>query len=186
VDPDVAARELEREPTNCNDPAEVADWCDNASAFLSKHLQNHQDHRHHQGDSACQIIARAAYNRARSSAFCPVELINLLGPLPLVPPWTAGNIVLANLQRLVQCARAQLKPAASTGPPLTATEQRVLALIQAVPQGQGITGRQIIKKLDKEGFPLDQGTLTRHVVPSLKRYHGVKNRSGVGYYCEPT
>jgi hypothetical protein len=186
VDPDVAARELERELTDCNDPAAMEKWCAKALPFLEKHLQSHEDYRHHHGDSVCHIIARAAHARAQQSMFCPVELVRLLGPLPLVPPGIAGNMVLANLQRLAQCARAQIKTIAPAGPPLTDTEQRVLDLIQAVSQGKGITGRQIIAKLDKEGFLLDQGTLTRHVIPILKKSHGVKNRPGVGYYCERT
>ncbi len=29
---------------------------------------------------------------------------------------------------------------------------------------------------------IEHSTLTRHIIPELKKLHGVKNRSGAGYY----
>jgi hypothetical protein len=74
--------------------------------------------------------------------------------------------------------------AASSVPPLTETGAAVLALIKAQPTGSGITGREIVKVLSERGFPIQQSTLTKHVMPELKKWHGVKNRLGVGYYIE--
>jgi hypothetical protein len=188
AEPELDARELairlENELIKCKEPAAVADWCDRAYAVLSRHLDKHEEYRLHHGDSVCHIFARAAYTLARSSPFCPVELVGMLGPLPLVQPSIAGHIALANIERLGLCAKAQLKTSTPERPPLSPNEQRVLDLIRAQPPGTGIVGRHIVSKLSKEGFELDHGTLTRHIIPILKRHFGVKNRPGIGYYCD--
>lgn len=63
--------------------------------------------------------------------------------------------------------------------PLTELQRRVLNLI---PKGtsRGITGKEILTKLAP--MPLDQSTLTRHVIPVLKQYYGVCNQLGFGYF----
>lgn len=66
--------------------------------------------------------------------------------------------------------------------PLTRTEEKVLGLILQQPPGGGITGRQIINQLCREGFLIDQSTLTSHIIPKLKLHRGVRNRGGVGYF----
>jgi hypothetical protein len=63
----------------------------------------------------------------------------------------------------------------SGAPPLSENERRVLDLIPFTPDG--ITGKQIERET---GIP--QASLTRHTIPVLKKWHGVKNRPGVGYY----
>ena len=67
-------------------------------------------------------------------------------------------------------------------PPLSNTEGRVLELITDRPEG--ILGKEILDKL--QDISLEQSTLTRHIILNLKAWHGVANRSGVGYYVEST
>lgn len=81
---------------------------------------------------------------------------------------------------------AKPKPDSETGPPLTDTEERVLKIITAIPEGKGITGCAIVDRLKKQGYTHAQSTLTRHTIPKLKQWHGVENRRGVGYYCRAT
>ncbi len=72
-------------------------------------------------------------------------------------------------------------------PPLTDHEQKVLDLIKAQPPGKGITGPKILTTLAKQGRILDQSTLTRHIIPKLKKWYGVGNAGGGrGYFIPPT
>jgi hypothetical protein len=73
-----------------------------------------------------------------------------------------------------------------SSPPLTDTEKRVLDLIKSQPQGTGVTGSQIVTTLSNQNYPIEQSTLTRHIIPKLKQWYGVKNRPGVGYYIDQT
>jgi hypothetical protein len=74
--------------------------------------------------------------------------------------------------------------AALSGPPLTDTERAVLAVIPRSPRG--CTGKEIIAALAAaaDGTELQQSTLTRHIIPRLKKWHGVTNRPHAGY-CRP-
>jgi hypothetical protein len=78
----------------------------------------------------------------------------------------------------------QFNAPADSAPPLTEAEGKVLELIKQQPKGQAITGPEIISSLNKQGFPMEQSTLTRHIIPKLKKGYGVKNRRGVGYYVD--
>ena len=70
-------------------------------------------------------------------------------------------------------------------PPLTAIEDSVLEIIRNHPEG--IQGPGILEALAKiHENPPHQGTLTRHFIPKLKKWCGVKNRRGVGYYLPKT
>jgi hypothetical protein len=60
----------------------------------------------------------------------------------------------------------------------------VLGIIKAHPEG--ILGRRIIQELGKHGFPIQQSTLTTHIIPKLKKWYGVENRGGVGYFLPST
>lgn len=73
----------------------------------------------------------------------------------------------------------------ATLPPLTEKERAVLDIIKAVPEGRGIIGKKICSQMAERGQELGQGTLRRHIIPKLKP-HGVKNRSGEGYYHDPS
>ena len=61
--------------------------------------------------------------------------------------------------------------------PLSDTEQAVFDLIVGLPKGKGITGKEICNKVSGLG----PSTLTRHIIPKIKR-RGVRNRRGVGYF----
>lgn len=84
-------------------------------------------------------------------------------------------------------ARLATGEAVSTGSryddPLT---KRAEAVYNIILESGKIIGREIIKKLDERCHEdigsIDQSTLTKDIVPELKRLRGVKNRPGVGYY----
>jgi DNA-binding CsgD family transcriptional regulator len=61
--------------------------------------------------------------------------------------------------------------------PLTDREKEVYRLIADQPPGNAITGKEICSKTG-----MRQGTLTSHIIPKLKRSHGIQNRPGAGYY----
>ena len=67
--------------------------------------------------------------------------------------------------------------------PLT---KRAESVYQIILQFGPIIGREIIEKLDKCGHEdigsIDQSTLTKDIIPELKRLRGVRNKPGVGYY----
>ena len=65
---------------------------------------------------------------------------------------------------------------ANLGMPLTDTKQAALDLILEH-SPDGIMGKQLATAL-----AIEHSTLTRHIIPELKKLHGVKNRSGAGYY----
>lgn len=70
-------------------------------------------------------------------------------------------------------------------PLLTEVQEAVLDIIKAPPSGKpGVTGPDIISILrQRTGRMLGQSTLTAHIIPVLKRTHGVKNERGSrGYY----
>lgn len=71
-------------------------------------------------------------------------------------------------------------------PPPSETQLKVLEVIQSLPPERGISGKDIIKELKKAGFPIEQSTLTRHIIPDLKKWHGVKNVRRRGYFIPPT
>lgn len=83
------------------------------------------------------------------------------------------------------------KAGISTGlVPLPKRCQEVYETIEATNgKGQAIKGREIIEELDRqarevgEDHPsLEQGTLTRNIIPVLKNLRGVLNQPGAGYY----
>ncbi len=67
--------------------------------------------------------------------------------------------------------------------PLT---KRAEAVYRIILQFGPIIGREIVKKLDdcshEDIGSIDQSTLTKDIVPELKRLRGVRNKPGVGYY----
>jgi hypothetical protein len=64
-------------------------------------------------------------------------------------------------------------------PPLSDREQEVLDLIASHPPGAAIPGKAITRHTG-----VCQSTLTSHIIPKLKRWYGVKNRRGAGYYLD--
>jgi hypothetical protein len=69
-------------------------------------------------------------------------------------------------------------------PKLTNTAKAVLAIIKARPKGKGISGKEIIKELQKQGIELEESTLRRSIIPELK-LHGVENHRARGGYLLP-
>ena len=71
--------------------------------------------------------------------------------------------------------------------PLTDKAAAVLELLKALPADRGMKGPDILAALEerKPRMIFDQSTLTKRVIPQLKRY-GVTNRRGVGYYIDPS
>lgn len=67
---------------------------------------------------------------------------------------------------------------------LSDNERLVLDVIKNQEPGTGILGKQILSTLDKRGLTIDETDMRRRILPRLKRDYGVKNRQGVGYYCE--
>jgi hypothetical protein len=82
-------------------------------------------------------------------------------------------------------SRTRRRPAAPPMLPLTDNQWAVLAIIKKQPKGKGISGKEIIRELQKEGIELLETTLRRHVIPGLKPHSGVVNiRARGGYLVE--
>lgn len=83
------------------------------------------------------------------------------------------------VRALLGAANERLSHDLANPKPLTDLQKEVLKLI---PQGtsEGITGKEIVSKL--ADMSLAQSTLTRHVIPVLKKYYGVCNDRAVGYF----
>ena len=77
------------------------------------------------------------------------------------------------------------EPAADFPPPLSEKATAVYKLLLELPEDEGLTGRQIVSRLREQGVFTDESTLTTHIIPKLKRVHGVVNRPNVGY-CIPS
>jgi hypothetical protein len=67
--------------------------------------------------------------------------------------------------------------------PLSAKVAAVYELLKALPEHRGLTGREILEKLEKQNPPIifDQSTLTKNIIPELHPY-GVRNKRGAGYF----
>lgn len=65
-------------------------------------------------------------------------------------------------------------------------QSAVLELLRTLPAGQGLTGPQIVERLAQANPPtdVDPGTISRHIIPELKRHAGVKNERRRGYYID--
>jgi hypothetical protein len=83
-------------------------------------------------------------------------------------------------------ARDEQKTRTDADEPLNETNRAVLEELRRVPPGEGLTGKQLIKRLEqrKPQILIIAGTLRKHVVPALKPY-GMLNKKGVGYYIDP-
>jgi hypothetical protein len=58
----------------------------------------------------------------------------------------------------------------------------VLELLKTLPEHKGLTGNKIIEALSQENIFIDQSTLTKNIIPVLKKDYGVKNQPRIGYY----
>jgi hypothetical protein len=132
-----------------------------------------------QADAACREMLAAA-RLLRS--LCPIpeewqHLGEMTGAKSLPPQ--ADNKAVGEALAAFRDFVANRKAAGrrNSPPPLTEPEQEVLDLIAAQPADRGITGKQISNRTG-----IGQSTLTSHVIPKLKRWYGIKNRRGAGYY----
>jgi len=71
-------------------------------------------------------------------------------------------------------------------PPLPDNDIAVLELLENLPERKGLTGRQIFQMLDEKKIYVDQSTLTKSIIPRLRRngYNVKNNRNGAGYYIK--
>lgn len=65
--------------------------------------------------------------------------------------------------------------------PLTEKQRVAFEIIAANPNG--IMGKQLVAEMGKRGEETDLGTLTKHIIPKLKKQCGIVNTPGVGYHC---
>ena len=65
--------------------------------------------------------------------------------------------------------------------PLSGKALAVLHLLREQPPNQGLTGPQILTKLDDKKIIISQSALTKSIIPALKP-HGVRNKKRIGYY----
>ena len=69
--------------------------------------------------------------------------------------------------------------------PLGEKPAAVLELLKAQPEHKALTGKEILQQLDAKNIIIDQSTLTKSIIPTLRPY-GVRNeRKGrAGYYIQ--
>lgn len=66
-------------------------------------------------------------------------------------------------------------------PPLSDDQRLILRILQELEVGKALTGKEIQAEYKKQhGEPPSQSTLTRHIIPHLKKYYWVANKNG--YY----
>ena len=100
--------------------------------------------------------------------------------LPLEDKYFAElHIQATDSERFIRDAIEETGP--SPDPPLKPTERMVFDLVKSQPEDKGITGKEIVEALSKKGTRLNPSTLTKHIIPPLKKL-GIKNARGVGYY----
>jgi hypothetical protein len=65
---------------------------------------------------------------------------------------------------------------------LSKKAKEVLELLKTLPEDEGLTGPEIIARLSQKSIFIDQSTLTKIIIPILKKGYGVKNQPRIGYY----
>jgi hypothetical protein len=68
---------------------------------------------------------------------------------------------------------------------LTSSHKAVLKILRNLPNGQGITGKEIVAELKKQKMTLEESTLRRHIIPYLRKRCGVINVRSKGGYLIP-
>ena len=66
-------------------------------------------------------------------------------------------------------------------PPLSENAVKVREILLGLPPDQALTGPKLLDVLATQDVFIDQGTLTKRIIPELKPY-GVQNKPRVGYY----
>jgi hypothetical protein len=123
----------------------------------------------------------------------PAGLVLVDGKLRLVgqPNNWEEVVVIADHAKLAQKLKAP-EPAAKSRPRnteskrpgrrLSATERAVLVIIKSQRHGHGIRSKEIIAKLKTDGIEIANSSLRKHILPILKKHHGVINHRAAGGY----
>ena len=98
----------------------------------------------------------------------------------------------AELMQLIREAEAQIPKTTGGGQagkttkaqPLSRRAAAVYEILKSLPEHSGITGTEIINKLSQEQVYIDQSTLTKNIIPVLKKSYKVQNKPRIGYYIE--
>ncbi len=69
--------------------------------------------------------------------------------------------------------------------PLNRTGEAVLKIIRKRHRGNGVSGKQIVAALEKEGISLSESTLRKHYLPLLLADYGVVSQPAAGGYLIP-
>jgi hypothetical protein len=77
--------------------------------------------------------------------------------------------------------QASMETSVSESSGLNKTESAVLSIIRGQPKGQGITGKEILKKLREKHINIAYSYLRRHILQKLKN-QGVTNHPAAGGY----
>ncbi len=69
-------------------------------------------------------------------------------------------------------------------PPLSENAAAVYELLKSLPEHKAMTGTQIINAIyeQNKNILIDQSTLTKNIMPILKKHYGVKNIRRTGYF----
>ena len=85
-----------------------------------------------------------------------------------------------DVQRIREQALAKAAPEGNRPPPMTDTEKAVHDNLASLPEGQGLTARELA---NRTGYP--EPSIRNHIIPALRKLGiGVPNRKGVGYYLD--
>lgn len=126
----------------------------------------------------------AKWRSAMSKSLCLRGCLSLRKGLPAVAEKQESVLrgFLAAVEKdLLEWAR---KKGATIRPPLTEKAAAVLKLLRDLPAERGLTGPEILDKLNQQKPPIcfDQSTLTRYIIPVLKKHYGVRNTPRAGYH----
>ena len=86
------------------------------------------------------------------------------------------------LEKRAPPSRGNLDAAPSESGGLNRTDRAVLSIIKAQPKGQGVSGKEILKRLKDKHIIIVESTLRKHVLPKLMKHHGVVNHKAAGGY----
>jgi hypothetical protein len=140
----------------------------------------HPDDFHHLDPADAMPIPFRLMEHLQPEAGVRVILDGIRQSPPMILPGIERSARVLALAATI-LGREWERETATTLPPLSENERRVFDLLSGLDDGEALTGAQIIDRLANDGWPVEQSTLTRHIIPTLKRW-GVQNRSRVGYF----
>lgn len=156
---------------------DVADARDAISERLNAHKEYADDDRYDPTELG-EYEIQCLFESARRLRNLPRSILNL-------KEYQSSPSTAAVLRATANALTGQVDLTNNDCFPLTDLEQEVLDIILSEPIGKAITGAEIIQKYSstKSGI-IDQSTLTKNVIPVLKRYRSVYNRPNLGYYVD--